>query len=466
MIKKLLSFLLVNLFAFSFSQNVNLPDHYFKELLILIKVNDHYAKDLDGNYTKVDINGDGEIQFSEAENISYLATTYQNNIIDITGIEAFKNLSELNIEHTTKLKNLPLSNNIKLKKIKGLYNQALESINIDNSILLEELDLFDTKISSVNLTNNPSLKKLVITGNYNSLDLSKNINIEEIRIGSDNLIYLNLDNCNRLSKIRIDGDNLETFNFSPLAGLQSIVFATTKMSSIDFSSSPISDISFWYNASNLSSLLLPAQNSNLKSVNIPSNVNFVDLSKSLNLENFSISNNKITSLDFSKNLKLKTIIISSSNLISDINVSQNTNLEMFNVFRLPNLSSVYIKNGKQQTFGEGFLECPKLTYVCCDESEKSYFINKNIQTVVTDCLLATQENNWLSDFKIYPNPVSDFLNFNQKVESVKLFDIQGKLILDKKIYSNSLDVSGFKNGVYILELFSGNKKNSLKFIKK
>lgn len=466
MTKKIFSFLLLNLFTFSFSQNVNIPDNYFKEFLILIKVTEHYAKDLDGNYTKVDINGDGEIQFSEAENISYLATTYQNNIIDITGIEAFKNLSELNIEHTTKLKNLPLSNNTKLKKIKGLYNQSLESININNCLLLEDLDLFDTKINSVDLSNNPGLKKLVITGNYNTLDLSKNINIEEIRIGSDNLIHLNLDNCNRLSKIRIDSDNLAAFNFSPLVGLQSIVFATTKMSSIDFSSSPVTDISFWYDASNVSSLLLPAQNSNLKSVNIPTNVNFVDLSKSLNLEYFSISNNKITNLDFSKNLKLRTIHINSSNLISDIDVSQNISLEMLNVFRLPNLSSISLKNGKQQTFGEGFLECPKLTYVCCDESEKSYFINKNIQTVVTDCLLATQENNLISDFKIYPNPVSDFLYFNKKVETVKLFDIQGKLIISKTINSFNLNISTLKDGVYILEVLSGKNKSSQKFIKK
>jgi len=184
------------------------------------------------------------------------------------------------------------------------------------------------------------------------------------------------------------------------------------------------------------------------------------------LEYSSISNNKIASLDFSKNLKLKTILISDSNLISDINVSQNTSLENLNVFRLPNLSRIYIKNGKQQNFGEGFLECPKLSYVCCDESERAYFETKNIQTIVTDCLLSTQENSSLIDFKIYPNPSSDYLNFNQKVESIKIFDIQGKLVLYKKINSTNLNISELRNGVYVLEEFSENKRNSLKFIKK
>ncbi len=466
MARKLYSFILFYFFTFSFSQNVTIPDQIFKAYLLNINPTKYQAKDLQGNFTSVDLNNDGEIQVIEAENISYLATTYQNNIIDITGIEAFKNLTELNIEHNTNLKTLSLSNNTKLKKIKGLYNKALESINIENSILLEELDLFDTIINSVNVTNNTKLKKLVITGQYNSLDLSKNINLEEIRIGSNYLKSLNLDNCNLLTKIRIDDDDLVTFNFSPLQGLQDITFANTNMASIDFSNSNVMYVNFWYNSPNLNSLLLPLQNSNLRGVNIPENINSIDLTNSLNLEYFSISNNKISSLDFSKNLKLKKILISDSNLISSINVSQNINLETLNVFRLPNLSSIYIKNGKKQNFDEGFLECPKLNYVCCDENEKDFFINKGIPNVTTDCLLASQEVNSLNDFKIYPNPSSDYLNFNHKIEYVKIFDIQGKLVLNRKINSNNLNISELKNGVYIVEVFSENKKSSQKFIKK
>jgi hypothetical protein len=244
MARKLYSFILFYFFTFSFSQNVTIPDQIFKAYLLNINPTKYQAKDLQGNFTSVDLNNDGEIQVIEAENISYLATTYQNNIIDITGIEAFKNLTELNIEHNTNLKTLSLSNNTKLKKIKGLYNKALESINIENSILLEELDLFDTIINSVNVTNNTKLKKLVITGQYNSLDLSKNINLEEIRIRSNYLKSLNLDNCNLLTKIRIDDDDLVTFNFSPLQGLQDITFANTNMVSIDFSNSNVMYINF------------------------------------------------------------------------------------------------------------------------------------------------------------------------------------------------------------------------------
>lgn len=467
MSKKIFSFILLNIFTISFSQNVNIPDSYFKELLVWINANNYYAKDLNGQYTKIDINGDGEIQVSEAENISYLSTAYEFNLTDITGIEAFKNLTELNIEQTTKLKNLALSNNTKLKKIKGLYNQALESIDIKNCVLLEDLDLLSTKINLINLSQNINLKNLVITGNFNSLDLSKNVLLEKIRIGSDNLTSLNLNNCNKLAQIRIDSDNLNVFNFSILQGLDKVDFINTKITSADFSYSPVSEIYFENPVLNLNSLKLPEQNSNLKFLFISkSSINNIDLTNSLNLESFYFSSDIISNLNFSKNIKLKTVVINNSNLITTINTSYNTNLETFNIFRLPNLTSISIKNGKQQTFGEGFLECPKLSYVCCDESEKAYFEAKNIQTVVTDCLLSTQENTSLIDFKIYPNPSSDYLNFNHKIESIKVFDIQGKLVLNRKINSNNLNVSELKNGVYVLEVFSENKKSSQKFIKK
>jgi hypothetical protein len=111
-----------------------------------------------------------------------------------------------------------------------------------------------------------------------------------------------------LTKIRIDDDDLVTFNFSPLQGLQDITFANTNMVSIDFSNSNVMYINFGYNSPNLNSLLLP-QNSNLRGVNIPENINSIDLTKSLNLEYFSISNNKISSLDFSKNLKVKKFLL-------------------------------------------------------------------------------------------------------------------------------------------------------------
>ena len=63
-----------------------------------------------------------------------------------------------------------------------------------------------------------------------------------------------------------------------------------------------------------------------------------------------------------------------------------------------------------------------------------------------------------SDFKIYPNPVKNILNVSSKLSilNVKLYDVQGKLILSKNLEKNSirnnleLDISGLNNGNYLL----------------
>lgn len=65
---------------------------------------------------------------------------------------------------------------------------------------------------------------------------------------------------------------------------------------------------------------------------------------------------------------------------------------------------------------------------------------------------------------VYPNPATDLLylemkNYKAGKNSWKLFDNQGKLLKNKKISSNStsIDLSGLKPGVYILNI-SGNRE--------
>ncbi|MGV8947717.1 MAG: T9SS type A sorting domain-containing protein [Lutibacter sp.] len=63
-----------------------------------------------------------------------------------------------------------------------------------------------------------------------------------------------------------------------------------------------------------------------------------------------------------------------------------------------------------------------------------------------------------SDFKIYPNPVKDILHLSTKLVrlNVEIFDVQGKLILSKKLEKSvirnnfEIDISGLNNGIYLL----------------
>ena len=67
---------------FSFAQIVNIPDANFKAYLV-------------GN-PAINTNGDNEIQLSEANGFNGRISCDNSNIADLTGIENFINISELN----------------------------------------------------------------------------------------------------------------------------------------------------------------------------------------------------------------------------------------------------------------------------------------------------------------------------------------------------------------------------------
>jgi hypothetical protein len=76
--------------------------------------------------------------------------------------------------------------------------------------------------------------------------------------------------------------------------------------------------------------------------------------------------------------------------------------------------------------------------------------------------------------QLYPNPASQFIELNipsnyATISSLKVFSITGALI-DQKVFSGNpqafrYDISGYKKGVYLMEINSVNNKDVLKFIK-
>ncbi len=133
----------------------------------------------------------------------------------------FTNLSKLELidGFQTDIPKLDLTGAVNLKKI-SLKQTAVEEIDLSTNLLLEEID-FD--IGAINLTgpldlsnniklegliiysntypaiifNNPNLKKVLINSfAAQSLDLSKSVNLEDVRISGKKLLQLNLKNGN------------------------------------------------------------------------------------------------------------------------------------------------------------------------------------------------------------------------------------------------------------------------------
>ena len=167
----------------SFGQNVNIPDANFK-LFLLANPN-------------INTNGDSEIQVSEA--IAFTGGIYcvGQNISELTGIEAFTALTELECG-VNQLTSLDVSNNNALTSLICGDNQ-LTSLDVSNNTALEVLGCGDNQITSLDVSNNTALEELGCSQNnlLTSLDLSNNSNLIELYC-SDNqqLQCLNIKNGN------------------------------------------------------------------------------------------------------------------------------------------------------------------------------------------------------------------------------------------------------------------------------
>jgi hypothetical protein len=90
------------------------------------------------------------------------------------------------------------------------------------------------------------------------------------------------------------------------------------------------------------------------------------------------------------------------------------------------------------------------------------FTPTETQTAISEPL----KNNGLI---IYPNPSNGFLRLSREVESksdIKVFSLDGKIVYQKGLFPNESEINleHLPNGVYFLELKSGNVNQISKII--
>lgn len=140
------------------AQIVNIPDANFKAKLLAANANNSIAStqtpDITSSvqvntFNKIDTNGDGEIQVTEAAAIKYLNVT-NSSIPNMEGIEYFTNLLVLNCSYNllTSLNVLALA---RLRQLRCDVNK-LPSLDVSRITSLIELDCKYNKLISLNDT--------------------------------------------------------------------------------------------------------------------------------------------------------------------------------------------------------------------------------------------------------------------------------------------------------------------------
>ncbi len=186
------------------AQIVNIPDPVFKQALL---------------FSGIDTNFDSEIQVSEAEACTSIGISPGGQVTDLTGIEAFINLTEITLSSISmqtfaidlpRLKRLrfwgPTSiADVDLRACDSLTNLALgwsdchyQTVNVSGMAQLDTI--LNTGLTNVLLANNcPSLKAILddmeLEAVYDILDVTNCVNLKTIHIGQLSVSNLDLSTC-------------------------------------------------------------------------------------------------------------------------------------------------------------------------------------------------------------------------------------------------------------------------------
>jgi hypothetical protein len=109
-----------------------------------------------------------------------------------------------------------------------------------------------------------------------------------------------------------------------------------------------------------------------------------------------------------------------------------------------------------------WLYIPSGTYDVVLHDDGSYLFKNS--------LLSNEDFELEEHLKVYPNPTNNFWNFSlddKKIESINIYNIEGKLLFSKNMPENNfqVDCTDFSSGIYMAHLIIDGKFQTIKLIK-
>jgi Leucine-rich repeat (LRR) protein len=464
------------------AQIVDIVSPSLKNWIISSTTANSRAKDLDGNWLKIDQNNDGELQLSEAQNISYFRDN-NGNTSNYDCMQSFANLEEFHCQGNGWTIGINLSNLVHLKKI-TLQSNNTTSLNLSGCVNLVEINVRQNALSTLNLTGLINLNKLDCAFNYLSvLNLTETTNLKYLDCTHNSIYSLNLTNLPSLESLRCSENNLVTLNLNSNLNLKLLHCYILNLTSLNLSNQTLLE-TLLCSQTNLSNLDL-SNCPNLKILNCSlTQLSSINTNNLPLLENFVCNNNYISTLNLINNPNLKTLwcnnnylgpgslILSNQPVLETLFCHQNY-LTSLDVSNCPNLTALYCYNNanlKTLNLNNGFDWVPSLNFrgqglpniaeICTSINSIPAiqgFYNFNGQyPSVTNCSLLNVEENQLMSQKISfsPNPAQNEIVFSSIVNSVTIYDLNGRLIKRSIVNGSNIDISDCKQGLYIINIES------------
>lgn len=398
----------------------------------------------------IDNNGlNGNVDNDDVRDIETLSIA-EFNISNLSGIEAFENLKYL-FARNNNIVTANFSQNLNLEII-DLENNKLSELNVLDNIELIEISISNNQLTDIDVSNNVHLEFLFCNINsLNTLDISSNSNLIDLRCYSNNLSTINLNSNAALEMLFLSDNNLNSLDVSMNTGLNTLTFDNNNLNSINLSSNLA--LEYLGCSNNILNSLDISANSNLTRISCnDNNLTALDLSSAPNLFLLFAMNNQIQSLDVSSNSALRFFRAENNALIKlDIRNGENDIISQFVSSQNPNLSCIFVDNPNASFLGDWELD------------DASSFVEDN-----SDCERLTVTENFITDFSVYPNPAKNQVNINldSPQASLKFYSINGQVILEKELKRgvNSINISEFSSGLYVVAIQSENSITTKKLV--
>ncbi|RKS02214.1 putative repeat protein (TIGR01451 family)/predicted secreted protein (Por secretion system target) [Flavobacterium sp. 102] len=249
-LKILLILLLISLL--SNAQIVSIPNANFKAMLISANYNNQIAKNLLGNYFKIDSNNDGEIQVSEALQVSYIYLE-PYNIASIEGINSFTNLVTFNCT-SNGIGFLTLNGLVNLESLTANYCNLtgfsitncpnLEAINFNYNFLtnadfssftqLQSIGCNNNNLTSINVSGLTNMTSLACTYNQlTAIDVQGLTNLNALHCNNNQITSLNLDGLQNLQSVQCSYNALTSISLTGCSYLQYIYASYNQLTFVD-----------------------------------------------------------------------------------------------------------------------------------------------------------------------------------------------------------------------------------------
>ncbi|WP_445736389.1 T9SS type B sorting domain-containing protein [Mariniflexile sp.] len=420
------------------SQTTAIPDPNFEQALIDLGYD---AAPLDGLILTANISGVTNLDVQS------------RNILNLTGIEGFINLTIFNCDGNL-LTNLNISQNTKLTQLFCSDNQ-LTAVDTSQQINLDIFWCSNNQLTTLDLTNNTKLISLVCANNFlTNLDTTQNNSLNVLVCENNQILSLDVSSNNALSRLQCGTNLLSDLDVSKNPNLGFLLCENNQLSTLDVSTNTLlSTLNCGFN--NLQELDL-SSNSALTELNCSNN----NLCR-LNIKN---GNNANAVVDFQSNINLNCVVVDNPSgnhgswkpaSFSNYTSSQNQCRNFVNVDTLESVVTNKIYTLPILTYGNYF--------TLSEGNGTPLFSGKDITTsqtvyIYNESLCATNESSFYvlitsEDYYIpkYFTPNNDGMHdfwkvqdFTNTIESISIFNRYGKLL--KSLPSNSSGWNGIFNG--------------------